>query len=142
MASGNSWESNDSWQEYGSSSSSENAANDLPFPVFPTIPAGNIDMGAINSVLGVGGRDDDVADYLEYDRSGRPFLEQLQGSCGAAYFTGIFGGGAFGAVQGFQRSPSTKFKIRMNSLMNGAAIRGSKAGNALGCLGKYNPCLI
>ncbi|KAI9979594.1 hypothetical protein PInf_028729 [Phytophthora infestans] len=77
---------------------------------------------------------DDDADYLDYDKTGRPFMEQMSGSCGTAYFSGIIGGGAYGALKGFSRSPSTKFKIRMNSLMNGAATRGSKAGNALGCL--------
>ncbi|CAI5740592.1 unnamed protein product [Hyaloperonospora brassicae] len=137
-----SWNSNDQWQDSGSSSPSASAADSgfdssatsgLEFPILPTIPSGSIDISAIAPVFGVASYDDD-ADYLDYDKAGRPFMEQMSGSCGTAYFSGILGGGAYGALRGFSRSPSTKFKIRMNSLMNGAATRGSKAGNALGCL--------
>lgn len=139
--SGRSWDSDDQWQELSASSSSTgfDSANSggLNYPVLPTIPSGAIDLGSIAPVFGVAGYDDDNADYLDYDKAGRPFMEQMSGSCGTAYFTGILGGGMFGAVSGFSKSPSTKFKIRMNSLMNGAAVRGSKAGNALGCLGEF-----
>ncbi|KAF1789806.1 Mitochondrial inner membrane translocase subunit Tim17/Tim22/Tim23/peroxisomal protein PMP24 [Phytophthora cactorum] len=107
------------------------AASSSPFS--PRSRRGSIDIGSIAPVFGVAAYDDD-ADYLDYDKAGRPFMEQMSGSCGTAYFSGIIGGGAYGALKGFARSPSTKFKIRMNSLMNGAATRGSKAGNALGCL--------
>ncbi|KAI9917620.1 hypothetical protein PsorP6_012825 [Peronosclerospora sorghi] len=136
--SSSSWNSQDQWQDASSSSAASSgfdssATSGLDFPVLPTIPSGSIDIGTIAPVFGVASYDDD-ADYLDYDKAGRPFMEQLSGSCGTAYFSGIIGGGAYGAVQGFSRSPSTKFKIRMNSLMNGAAARGSKAGNALGCL--------
>jgi import inner membrane translocase subunit TIM23 len=136
--SGRSWDSDDQWQELSASNSSTGfdsaGSGGLNYPVLPTIPSGAIDLGSIAPVFGVAGYDDDNADYLDYDKAGRPFMEQMSGSCGTAYFTGILGGGVFGAAQGFTRSPSTKFKIRMNSLMNGAAVRGSKAGNALGCL--------
>lgn len=133
MSSGNnSWDSNDRWQD----NYDAEATRGLELPVLPTIPSGSIDLGSIAPVFGVAGYDDDSADYLDYNKAGRPFMEQLSGTCGSAYFTGIIGGGTLGAAQGFVRSPSTKFKIRMNALMNGAALRGSKAGNALGCLGK------
>ncbi|CAH0494135.1 unnamed protein product [Peronospora farinosa] len=133
-----SWNSDDRWQDSNDSSSpgsnfDSSATSGLEFPVLPSIPSGSIDIGAIAPVFGVASYDDDV-DYLDYDKAGRPFMEQMSGSCGTAYFSGIIGGGAYGALRGFSRSPSTKFKIRMNSLLNGAATRGSKAGNALGCL--------
>jgi hypothetical protein len=137
--SGSSWNSDDRWQDSSASASGSgfdsSATSGLEFPVLPTIPSGSIDIGSIAPVFGVASYDDD-ADYLDYDKAGRPFMEQMSGSCGTAYFSGIIGGGAYGALKGFARSPSTKFKIRMNALMNGAATRGSKAGNALGCLGK------
>ncbi|KAF1333145.1 Prohibitin-2, partial [Globisporangium splendens] len=140
MSTGRSWDSDDQWQELSASQSSTGfdsaGSGGLNYPVLPTIPSGAIDLGSIAPVFGVAGYDDDNADYLDYDKAGRPFMEQMSGSCGTAYFTGILGGGIYGAGQGFRRSPSPKFKIRMNSLMNGAAVRGSKAGNALGCLGK------
>ncbi|CEG41582.1 mitochondrial protein translocase family [Plasmopara halstedii] len=135
--SNSSWNTDDRWQDSNSSTSGSgfdsSSTNGLEWPVLPTIPSGSIDIGAIAPVFGVSTYDDD-ADYLDYDKAGRPFMEQMSGSCGTAYFSGIIGGGAYGAVRGFTRSPSTKFKIRMNSIMNGAATRGSKAGNALGCL--------
>ncbi|TDH70313.1 hypothetical protein CCR75_009219 [Bremia lactucae] len=134
--SGSSWNSDESWQDSSASAGFDSSATrGLDFPVLPSIPSGSIDISAIAPVFGVAAYDDD-ADYLDYDKTGRPFMEQMSGSCGTAYFSGILGGGAYGAMKGFTRSPSTKFKIRMNSLMNGAATRGSKAGNALGCLGQ------
>ncbi|DAZ98069.1 TPA: hypothetical protein N0F65_001944 [Lagenidium giganteum] len=137
-----SWNSSDDrWQDFSGSSGAFGSGDGhasgtagLEFPVLPTIPPGSIDLGSIAPVFGVANFDDDSADYLDYDKAGRPPIEQLNGSCGAAYLTGVLGGGAFGAVQGFRRSPSPMFKIRMNSLLNGASARGSKAGNALGCL--------
>lgn len=135
-----SWNNNDRWQDFSSSSPNggfESASSGFEYPVLPAIPSGSVDMGSIAPIFGVAPTyDDEVADYLEYNKAGRPFMEQINTSCGTAYFTGIIGGGMVGGAQGFARSPSPKFKIRMNSLLNGAGMRGSKAGNALGCLGK------
>jgi import inner membrane translocase subunit TIM23 len=48
--------------------------------------------------------------------------------------SGIVFGGGFGLIQGYRNSPSTKFRIRLNSVLNGSGRGGSKAGNALGVL--------
>ena len=47
---------------------------------------------------------------------------------------GIFLGGSFGFVEGFRTSPSPKFNIRLNSVLNKCGRRGSRLGNALGSL--------
>ncbi|CCI48673.1 hypothetical protein ABG067_006206 [Albugo candida] len=138
MSNNRSWDSQHSWQDTENSSSDESSSSSgfggFEFPLLPSIPSGSIDIGTVAPVFGVAGFDDDGADYLEYDKAGRPFMELVQTSCGSAYFTGIFGGGLYGAAQGLRKAPSPKFKIRLNSVMNQAALRGSKAGNALGCL--------
>jgi mitochondrial import inner membrane translocase subunit TIM23 len=48
------------------------------------------------------------------------------------YLIGIVLGGSFGFVEGFRTAPSTKFNIRLNSILNRSGRRGSRLGNALG----------
>lgn len=52
---------------------------------------------------------------------------------------GIFAGGFYGARVGYKTSPSPRFWIRVNSVMNGAGKLGSKFGNNAGVIGE---CLI
>jgi hypothetical protein len=49
---------------------------------------------------------------------------------------GIFAGGFYGARVGYKTSPSPRFWIRVNSVMNGAGKLGSKFGNNAGVIGK------
>ena len=73
-------------------------------------------------------------EYLDYDIKGRNWAETMFSYCGSAYLAGTFGGGAMGVVEGLRSAPSSRMRIVMNSVMNGAGKRGSRAGNALGCL--------
>lgn len=46
-------------------------------------------------------------------------------------------GGTYGIVDGWRTSPSTKWKIRLNSVLNKSGRYGSKLGNALGVLALF-----
>ena len=45
-----------------------------------------------------------------------------------------------GTAEGLRTAPSNKLRIRLNSVMNKAGLRGSRAGNALGTLAMVFTC--
>ena len=69
--------------------------------------------------------------------SGRDVFGRMAYSVGFSWGGGIIAGGSYGLVQGYMNSPSTKFRIRLNSVLNASGRGGSKAGNALGVLAIY-----
>jgi len=71
-------------------------------------------------------------EYLEYNISGRSWAQRMFYNTGTLYILGIVAGGSFGFVEGFRSAPSTKFNIRLNSILNKCGRRGSRLGNALG----------
>jgi len=104
----------------------------------PEIPSGGIDIGTIAPVFGVDAPaspyGNQEADYLDYNIKGRSYGERLMFNTGSAYLGGIVGGGIYGFFEGLRTSPSPKFKIRLNTVLNACGKRGSRAGNALGSL--------
>jgi|EP00945_MAST-04E_sp_MAST-4E-sp1_P003951 mitochondrial import inner membrane translocase subunit TIM23 len=72
-------------------------------------------------------------EYLD-GYKGRGLYERLSYNTGVSYLSGIGLGGLYGAVEGLQNAPSRKFKIRLNSFLNSAGKRGSRAGNMLATL--------
>ena len=103
--------------------------------------AGSTPSGAFNPYGDLSGiRAGDVAsmfgqnsgvDYLEgYNKDGRDVFQRMIYNMGHSYLGGIALGGAYGAFEGLRNSPSTKMKIRLNSFLNAAGKRGSRAGNA------------
>eukprot|EP00924_Labyrinthula_sp_SR-Ha-C_P016011 snap_masked-scaffold_4-processed-gene-16.43-mRNA-1 protein AED:0.08 eAED:0.08 QI:0/-1/0/1/-1/1/1/0/205 len=73
-------------------------------------------------------------DYLNYDIKGRGWTEKTFLNVGTTYLSGILLGGAYGFFEGLSTSPSNKFKIRLNSVLNACGRRGSRVGNAIGSL--------
>ena len=53
---------------------------------------------------------------------------------GGVYLFGIATAGLYGAGEGWRKARGMKAKIRLNSLQNHSAMRGSRFGNALGVL--------
>jgi import inner membrane translocase subunit TIM23 len=80
---------------------------------------------------------DDEPDYLEYDFRGRPYHEKLFFNSGVAYTVGSIGGMVFGGLRGLSQAPSSKMRVKMNGLFNGAGKYGSRAGNAMGVLALF-----
>jgi mitochondrial import inner membrane translocase subunit TIM23 len=85
----------------------------------------NVDLGRFRG-SGMGG---DV-EYLDHFK-GRSIWERCSYNTGVSYLTGIVLGGVYGGVEGYQNAPVKKAKIRMNSFLNAAGKRGSRAGNSL-----------
>uniref|UniRef100_A0A7S1XNQ0 Mitochondrial import inner membrane translocase subunit TIM23 n=1 Tax=Phaeomonas parva TaxID=124430 RepID=A0A7S1XNQ0_9STRA len=76
-------------------------------------------------------------EYLDYTIKSRGPLENVFSYCGTAYLAGVIGGGGVGLMEGVRSSPSSRFRILFNSIMNNAGKRGSRAGNAFGCVALF-----
>lgn len=71
-------------------------------------------------------------DYLDYDQKGRGVIVTMFANAGACYLMGIVGGGAYGAWKGVKETPSPKFKVKLNSVLNQSGRYGSIYGNMFG----------
>jgi len=96
-----------------------------PLPDFTT----NIQLQTVAPALGGRGNS---PDYLEYDQKGRGVVTTMFANAGAAYMLGIAGGGMYGLRKGLASTPSSRFKVKLNSVLNSSGRYGSRAGNSLG----------
>lgn len=117
-----------------SSSSSSNSHDgiDAGAPL-PDLRAGHIRLDTIAPALGVPSQYAQP-DYLEYDQGGRGIVVTMFANTGMSYLLGILGGGAYGLSRGIALTPSSKFRVQLNSVLNHCGRYGSKAGNTLGVL--------
>ena len=100
-----------------------------PLPDFSTGQA--IRLDTVAPALGVsGGRQQ--PDYLDYDQKGRGLVVTMFANTGLSYLLGIAGGGLYGFQKGIASTPSSKFKVQVNSVLNHCGRYGSKAGNTVG----------
>ena len=110
------------------SSSSDEQDVGAPLPDFRTT---NIQLQTIAPALGVTGGYN-KPDYLEYDTSGRGIMVTMFANAGMSYLMGIAGGGMYGFRQGLASTPSTRFRVQLNSVLNHCGRYGSRAGNTMG----------
>jgi hypothetical protein len=109
------------------SSSDENDAG-APLPNFNT---SSIQMHTIAPSLGVvGGKSS--PDYLDYDPKGRGIVVTMFANAGMSYLLGTTAGGLYGFRQGLAATPSNRFRVQLNSVLNHSGRYGSRAGNTLG----------
>lgn len=101
-----------------------------PLPDFSG--ASNISLGTVAPALGIGGGGERQPDYLDYDQKGRGLVTTMFANAGLSYLIGIAGGGLYGLQKGISSTPSSKFKVQVNSVLNHCGRYGSKAGNSLG----------
>ena len=93
-----------------------------------------VDLGGLAPMFGQSGG----PEYLEgFNKDGRDIFQRMIYNMGHAYLGGIALGGAYGAVEGLRNTPSNKFKIRLNSFLNAAGKRGSRAGNAFAVIAMF-----
>ncbi|GBG25151.1 Mitochondrial import inner membrane translocase subunit Tim23 [Hondaea fermentalgiana] len=78
-------------------------------------------------------------EYLHYEP--KAWHERMCYNSGIAYLGGIGVGGAYGVVNGLMTAPSSKFKIRVNSILNKSGRYGSRFGNALGAVAMMYSCI-
>ena len=102
----------------------------------PDFRANNIQLLTVAPALGVtggvGGSAYNKPDYLEYDASGRGIMVTMFANTGLSYMLGIAGGGVYGLRQGLATTPSNRFRVQLNSVLNHCGRHGSRAGNAMG----------
>jgi Tim17/Tim22/Tim23/Pmp24 family len=120
-------------------SKSDNDDAGAPMPDFR---ASNIQLQTIAPALGVpslqpssgGGVRPHRPDYLEYDINphGRGFVVTMFANTGLSYMIGIGAGGIYGVRHGFRVTPSQRFRVQLNSILNHTGRYGSRVGNAFG----------
>jgi hypothetical protein len=71
-------------------------------------------------------------DYLDYDPKGRGTMTTMFANAGVAYLSGITMGGVYGAYRGLQVSPSARFRVQLNSILNNTGRYGSRVSNTTG----------
>jgi hypothetical protein len=108
-------------------SSDENDAGS-PMPNFNT---SNISLQTIAPALGVSGGKSSP-DYLDYDPKGRGIVVTMFANTGMSYLIGTGVGGIYGFRQGLAATPSNRFRVQLNSVLNHSGRYGSRAGNTLG----------
>lgn len=112
-----------------SQSSSTDFENDAgasrPIPSFDT---SNLKL----STIGIGNSDVDTPDYLEYENPRSGIMSTMFGNAGMSYLMGITAGGIYGFSEGLKHTPSHRFKIKVNSVLNHCSRHGSRVGNMLG----------
>ena len=129
-ASSSSSSSSSSDDPYSSSSSSSSADAGAPLPDFRA--ARDIQLHTIAPALGVTTTTTTTPDYLEYDPKGRGIVSTMFANAGMAYLLGIATGGAYGFRQGLAATPSSRFRVQLNSILNHCGRYGSRAGNTVG----------
>jgi hypothetical protein len=96
----------------------------------PDFSSGQIRLDTVAPALGVGSSQQ--PDYLDYDQKGRGLGVTMFANAGVSYLLGIAGGGIYGFQKGISSTPSSKFKVQVNSVLNHCGRYGSKAGNSMG----------
>lgn len=96
----------------------------------PDFSSGQIRLDTVAPALGVGSSQQ--PDYLDYDQKGRGLVVTMFANAGVSYLLGIAGGGIYGFQKGISTTPSSKFKVQVNSVLNHCGRYGSKAGNSMG----------
>jgi import inner membrane translocase subunit TIM23 len=109
-------------------SSADESDSGAPLPDFRTQ---GLQLQTIAPALGVINQKASP-DYLDYDVKGRGIFSTMFANSGMAYLLGISAGGIYGFRQGLAATPSTRFRVQVNSVLNHCGRYGSRAGNALG----------
>lgn len=111
-------------------SSSSGEENDAGTPL-PDFRAQGIQLQTVAPTFGVTGVTN-TPDYLDYDPKGRGIMVTMFANAGMSYLIGITTGGLYGFRQGLAATPSTRFRVQLNSILNHCGRYGSRAGNTLG----------
>lgn len=118
-----------------SSSSDEFRDEGINRPI-PSFDASSIKLTTIAPALGVA--DDNTPDYLDYDTAkGRGFVVTMFANTGVSYLLGTMAGGLYGLNEGLRNTPSNRFKVKVNSVLNHCSRHGSRIGNMTGCLSVF-----
>jgi import inner membrane translocase subunit TIM23 len=53
-------------------------------------------------------------------------------NAGVSYLLGVSAGGLYGFYQGVKSTPTTRFRVQLNSVLNHCGRYGSRVGNTIG----------
>ena len=97
-----------------------------PLPNFNT----NIQLATIAPVYGI--QSQQQPDYLDYDQKGRGIVSTMFTNSGISYLGGVIVGGVYGLQEGLRNTPSSRWKVKLNSVLNHCGRYGSQVGNMMG----------
>jgi len=98
----------------------------------PSFDASKIKLTTVAPALGVPSKEE--PDYLDYDTKGRGLVTTMFANTGLSYMIGIGFGGLYGLREGLTNTPSHRFKVKLNSVLNHCSRHGGRWGNMLGAL--------
>jgi hypothetical protein len=107
-----------------------NASNIRLSTVAPAfgIPSSSLSAGPGSAHLPSGRQ----PDYLDYDQEGRGIVSTMFTNSGISYLLGVSLGGLYGLREGLYRTPSSRWKVKLNSVLNHCGRHGSGLGNMMG----------
>ena len=110
----------------------------VPLPSFDT---SSIKLTTVAPALGAYNGNDyyntNTPDYLDYDTKGRGLVTIMFANTGLSYLLGIGLGGLYGLNEGLKHTPSHRFRIKLNSVLNHCSRHGSRLGNTFGVLSVF-----
>lgn len=61
-------------------------------------------------------------------------MVKMFANTGLAYMLGIMAGGVYGLNEGLKHTPSHRFRVKLNSILNHCSRHGSRVGNTVGVM--------
>ncbi|KAL7533524.1 hypothetical protein ACHAWF_004532 [Thalassiosira exigua] len=103
----------------------------------PDFNASSIQLSTVAPAFGISSSSLPAAaaaqpDYLDYDQKGRGTMSTTFTNSGISYMLGVIGGGIYGLREGLAKTPSSRWKVKLNSVLNHCGRHGSSVGNMLG----------
>jgi len=118
----------------GTSPFDDDDSSNVPLPDFN---ASNIQLSTVAPAFGIPSSSLPTAstrqpDYLDYDQNGRGLVSTMFTNSGVSYMIGVTFGGLYGLREGLAKTPSSRWKVKLNSVLNHCGRHGSAVGNMLG----------
>jgi len=122
----------------GSSGDTLSSGTSVGSPI-PNFNASNIQLSTVAPAFGISssaaaakGLSTRQPDYLDYDQKGRGVVSTMFTNSGISYMIGVTLGGLYGLKEGLARTPSSRWKVKLNSVLNHCGRHGSQFGNMMG----------
>lgn len=113
----------------------DSSTSNTPLPDFN---ASNIQLSTVAPAFGIPSSSLPSAaataqpDYLDYDQKGRGIVSTMFTNSGISYMLGVTLGGLYGLREGLAKTPSSRWKVKLNSVLNHCGRHGSGVGNMMG----------
>jgi len=111
-------------------------------PPLPNFNSSGINIGTVAPALGLNAAAlgapplarNSQADYIEYEQGGRGLHITMFSNAGLSYLIGGSVGSIYGFKEGLAKAPSSRFRVRLNALLNSCGKNGGRMANRLGSL--------